>query len=37
MAIEVFSRYEKKYLLDESKFKYILEAIQGKMIADKYN
>ncbi|MEE1517101.1 MAG: VTC domain-containing protein, partial [Lachnospiraceae bacterium] len=37
MAIEVFSRYEKKYLLDESKFKYILDAIQGKMIADKYN
>lgn len=37
MAIEVFSRYEKKYLLDESKFKYILDAMQGKMIADKYN
>lgn len=37
MAIEVFSRYEKKYLLDENKFRYILDAIQGKMIADKYN
>ena len=37
MAIEVFSRYEKKYLLDEKKFKFILDSIQGKMIADKYN
>ena len=37
MAIEVFSRYEKKYLLDEQKFRFILDSIQGKMIADKYN
>lgn len=37
MAIEVFSRYEKKYLLDESKFKYIFDSMQSKMIADKYN
>ena len=37
MAIEVFSRYEKKYLLDEKKFRFILDSMQGKMIADKYN
>ena len=35
MAIEVFSRYEKKYLLDEKKFRFILDSMQGKMIADK--
>ena len=37
MAIEVFSRYEKKYLLDEKKLRFILDSMQGKMIADKYN
>ena len=37
MAIEVFNRYEKKFLLDSNKFKFILESIQEKMVADKYN
>lgn len=37
MAIEVFSRYEKKYLLDENKYRYIIDRIDSHMIADKYS
>lgn len=37
MAIEVFSRYEKKYLLDENAYRYITDRINAYMIADKYS
>lgn len=37
MAIEVFNRYEKKYLLDEETYQRVLEAIKDYMIPDKYN
>ena len=37
MAIEVFSRYEKKYLLDENKYRYIIDRIDSHMIADIYS
>ena len=37
MAIEVFNRYEKKYLLDEVTFKSLLNRISDYMELDKYN
>lgn len=37
MAIEVFNRYEKKYLLDEVTFKNLLNRISDYMELDKYN
>lgn len=37
MAIEVFSRYEKKYLLTEETYHWILERIGDYMDADKFN
>ncbi len=37
MAIEVFSRYEKKYLLTEDTYHWLLERIDEYMEPDKYN
>lgn len=37
MAIEVFNRYEKKYMLDEITFRKLLDRISDYMEADKYN
>ena len=37
MAIEVFNRYEKKYILDEHTFRRLLERINDYMELDKYN
>ena len=37
MAIEVFSRYEKKFLIDEKSYRFITDRISNYMIADKYN
>ena len=37
MAIEVFNRYEKKYILDEHTFRRLLERINDYMEPDKYN
>lgn len=37
MSIEVFNRYEKKYLLDEKDFDFILNHIKDYMIMDQYN
>jgi hypothetical protein len=37
MAIEVFSRYEKKYLLTEEQYRWMLEHIGENMEADKFN
>lgn len=37
MAIEVFSRYEKKYLLTEENYRWILEHMQDQMEPDKFN
>ncbi len=37
MAIEVFNRYEKKYMLDEVTFKRLLNCISDYMEPDKYN
>ncbi len=37
MAIEVFSRYEKKYLLTEETYHWLLERIGENMEPDKYN
>ncbi len=37
MAIEVFNRYEKKYLIDAKDFKWLLEKLKGRMEPDKYN
>lgn len=37
MAIEVFSRYEKKYLLDDKSYRFISERILEHMVADKYS
>ena len=37
MAIEVFNRYEKKYMLDEVTFKRLLDRISDYMEPDKYN
>ncbi len=37
MAIEVFNRYEKKYLLDEKKFNYLINRLGDYMRLDKYN
>ena len=37
MAIEVFNRYEKKYMLDEHTFRRLLERINDYMELDKYN
>ena len=37
MAIEVFSRYEKKYLIDEKTYQFILSKIDEYMVADKYS
>ncbi|MDY5576353.1 MAG: polyphosphate polymerase domain-containing protein [Lachnospiraceae bacterium] len=37
MAIEVFSRYEKKYLLTEENYHWILENISEHMVPDKFN
>ena len=37
MAIEVFNRYEKKYMLDEHTFRRLLERINDYMEPDKYN
>ena len=37
MAIEVFNRYEKKYMLDEVTFNRLLDRISDYMEPDKYN
>ncbi len=37
MAIEVFNRYEKKYLMDEQTFKWLTEKIKEHMVVDKHN
>ena len=37
MALEVFNRYEKKYLLNESQYQRILALLEEHMIPDKYN
>lgn len=37
MAIEVFSRYEKKYLIDDSTYRYIIDSISDYMVPDKYS
>lgn len=37
MAIEVFSRYEKKYIIDTKTYEYILEKIDEYMVPDKYS
>lgn len=37
MAIEVFNRYEKKYLLDKETYKRLIEEITPFMAPDKYN
>lgn len=37
MAIEVFNRYEKKYMLDEHTFRRLFERINDYMEPDKYN
>lgn len=37
MAIEVFSRYEKKFLLDEKTYRFITDRIGDYMVVDKYN
>ncbi len=37
MAIEVFNRYEKKYLIDAKDFKWLLEKLKERMEPDKYN
>ncbi len=37
MAIEVFNRYEKKYLIDAKDFKWLLEKLKEWMEPDKYN
>ena len=37
MAIEVFSRYEKKYLLTEETYLWLLEHISENMKLDKFN
>jgi len=37
MAIEVFNRYEKKYLLDEKDFNYIVNRLGDYMVMDKHN
>ncbi len=37
MAIEVFSRYEKKYLIDERTYKFIVDRLDEYMEADKYS
>ena len=31
MAIEVFNRYEKKYLIDAKDFKWLLEKLKGQI------
>lgn len=37
MAIEVFSRYEKKYLIDDKTYQYIIDRISSRMVPDKYS
>jgi len=37
MAIEVFNRYEKKYLIDEKTYRFITEKMSEYMVADKYS
>lgn len=37
MAIEVFNRYEKKFLIDEKTYRFITDRICDFMVADKYN
>lgn len=37
MAIEVFNRYEKKFLIDEKIYRFIIDRISSYMVADKYN
>ncbi len=37
MAIEVFSRYEKKYLIDDKTYRYIIDRISDHMVPDKYS
>ena len=37
MAIVVFSRYEKKYLIDDSTYRYIIDSISDHMVPDKYS
>ena len=37
MAIEVFNRYEYKYLLDEPTYKKVLKIMDNNMVIDKYN
>jgi SPX domain protein involved in polyphosphate accumulation len=37
MAIEVFDRYEKKFLLTKEKYEIVKEKLEGKMVADKHS
>ena len=37
MAIEVFNRYEVKYLLNKTQYENILSAVPEYMTSDKYN
>ena len=37
MAIEVFNRHEKKYILDEDTFEKVLSVMEKHMICDRYN
>lgn len=37
MALEVFNRYEKKYILNQSQYKRIVELLKERMIPDKFN
>ncbi len=37
MALEVFHRYEKKYLLNQAQYQYINGILKERMVPDKYN
>lgn len=37
MAIEVFNRYEKKYLLTRQQYDSIIAAMKNHMVLDRYN
>ena len=37
MAIEVFNRYEKKYMLTGMQYHQIIDAMSSHMVLDRYN
>lgn len=37
MALEVFHRYEKKFILNKTQYQYMLALLNGHMVPDKYN